>query len=107
MYDTRAFNNTSPSDSGEYSLSLRLTDNIHNELANDLIPTVEPQYSTYAASTDPEDFFIFTASGTDDFAYSGFKRGMETMGNENVFVFADNEQEGDLSFREWEGYSHN
>ena len=124
------YNNTSESDSGNYSLALRLTDNFHNELVNDLIPAVESKYSTYAESTDvsglaasrdhrafggfsmgsmntwhtfehcldyfryfapssggpigngeamadivrnsghtPEDFFIFTASGTDDFAY--------------------------------------
>ena len=131
------YNNTSPSDSGDYSLALRLTDNFHNELVNDLIPAVESKYSTYAQSTDleglaasrdhrgfggfsmgsmntwrtfehcldyfryfapssggpigdgaymadivrtskydPEDFFIFAASGTNDFSYSGFKGGV-------------------------------
>lgn len=161
------YNNTSPSDSGDYSLALRLTDNFHNELVNDLIPAVESKYSTYAQSTDPEglatsrdhrgfggfsmgsmntwrtfehcldyfryfapssggpigdgaymadivqnsqhkpdDFFIFAASGTDDFAYSGFKRGVLAMGETDVFTFADNERDGNLAFREREGYSH-
>ena len=127
------YNNTSPEDSGDYSLALRLTDNYHNELINDLIPAVEGKYSTYAEDTTPEaiaasrdyrafcgfsmgsmatwrtfehsldyfryfmpssggpaastetyesviknsghewdDFFIFAASGTNDFAYSGY-----------------------------------
>ena len=161
------YNNTSGSDSGDYSLALRLTNNFHNELVNDLIPAVESKYSTYAASTDPaglaasrdhrafggfsmgsmntwrtfehcldyfryfapssggpigdreymanivsdsghspEDFFIFAASGTEDFAYSGFKSGVMAMGETDIFTFADNEQDGNLSFREREGYVH-
>lgn len=35
------FNNESPNDSDDYGLELRLTDNYHNELINDLIPAVE------------------------------------------------------------------
>lgn len=55
----------------------------------------------------PQDFFIFTASGTDDFAYSGFKRGVTDMGTDSeIFTFGDSEAEGNLSFREREGYSH-
>lgn len=161
------YNNTSPSDSGAYSLSLQLTANFHNELLNDLIPAVEGNYSTYAESTDaaglaasrdhrafggfsmgsmntwrtfehcldyfryfapasggpigdgaymadivrtsghsPEDFFIIAASVTSDFAYSGFKKGVMAMGETGLFTFADNELEGNLSFREREGYSH-
>lgn len=163
------YNNTSPSDSGDYSLALRLTNNFHNELVNDLIPAAESKYSTYAESTDldgiaasrdhrafagfsmgsrntwrtfehcldyfryfapssggpigdgeymadvvrnsnhsPDDFFIFAASGTEDFAYSGFKRGVLEMGNvaDGTFVFADNELDGNLAFREREGYAH-
>lgn len=163
------YNNTSGSDSGDYSLAIRLTENFHNELVNDLIPAVESKYSTYAESTDteglaasrdhrgfggfsmgsvntwrtfqycldyfryflpmsgsfttdgefmadivrdsghsPEDFFIFAASGTEDFAYSAFKRQIESMGNvaDGTFIFADNEQEGNLAFREREGYVH-
>lgn len=54
----------------------------------------------------PGDFFIFTASGSEDFAYSGFKSGVLAMGETDVFTFADSEQEGNLSFREREGYAH-
>ncbi len=54
----------------------------------------------------PDDFFIFTASGTEDFAYSGFKSGVLAMGETDMFTFADNERDGNLSFREREGYAH-
>lgn len=49
------YNNTSPEDSGDYGVALRLTDNYHNELINDLIPAVEGKYSTYAEDTTPEE----------------------------------------------------
>lgn len=48
------YNNTSSEDSGDYSLALRLTDNYHNELINDLIPAVEGKYSTYAEEPPPK-----------------------------------------------------
>ena len=54
----------------------------------------------------PDDFFIFTASGTEDFAYSGFKSGVMAMGETDIFTFSDNELDGNLSFREREGYAH-
>ena len=160
------YNNTSPEDSGDYSLALRLTDNYHNELINDLIPAVEGKYSTYAEDTTPEaiaasrdyrafcgfsmgsmatwrtfehsldyfryfmsssggpvastetyesviknsghewdDFFVFAASGTNDFAYSGFKNGIEAMreSDSGLFCFADNEAEGNLYYLESDG----
>jgi len=160
------YNNTSPEDSGDYSLALRLTDNYHNELINDLIPAVEGKYSTYAEDTTPEaiaasrdyrafcgfsmgsmatwrtfehsldyfryfmpssggpaasietyesvvkdsghewdDFFIFAASGTNDFAYLGFKNGIEAMreSDSGLFRFADNEAEGNLYYLESDG----
>ena len=161
------YNNTSASDSGSYSLALRLTNNFHNELVNDLLPAVESKYSTYAVSTgaaglaasrdhrafggfsmgsmntwhtfehcldyfryfapssggpigngehmanivrnsghSPEDFFLFTASGTEDFAYSGFKSGVMDLAKTDVFTLADREADGNLSFREREGYAH-
>lgn len=43
---------------------------------------------------EPEDFFIFAASGTDDFACSGFKSGVLAMGETDVFTFAESEREG-------------
>lgn len=161
------YNNTSSSDSGDYSLAIQLTNQYHNELANDLIPAVIRKYSTYAenstvdaitASRDhrafagfsmgsvqtwrtfqynlnvfryfmpssgnagnsgeeyaelvrnqgytADDFFIFAASGTDDFAYSSFKSQIEAMAANDMFTVADNEQEGNLYFLEKEGYSH-
>jgi predicted peptidase len=56
----------------------------------------------------PEDFFIFTASGTEDFAYSAFKSQVMNMGTyyTDSFIFADNEADGNLSFRELEGGVH-
>lgn len=163
------YNNTSESDSGKYSLALRLTDQFHNELVNDLIPAVESRYSTYAEDTTPEglrasrdhrgfggfsmgsvntwctfrycldyfryfmpmsgsyttdgdymaelvseqgygpeDFFIFAASGTDDFAYSAFRQQIEAMGNASagMFRFGSSEAEGNLAFLVREGYVH-
>lgn len=47
------YNNTSPSDSGDYSLALKLTDNFHRELVNDLVPAVESKWSSYAQNTTP------------------------------------------------------
>lgn len=163
------YNNTSPEDSGNYSLALRLTENYHRELVNDLIPAVEGTYSTYAEDTTPEgiqasrnhrafagfsmgsvatwrtfqycldyfryfmpssgnltsdgeymasivadsghtwsDFFIFAASGTDDFAYSSFKYQIEAMTgvSDGTFRYADNERDGNLYFLEQEGGTH-
>lgn len=163
------YNNTSPEDSGDYSLAIRLTENFHNELINDLIPAVETKYSTYAKDVTPEgledsrdhrgfggfsmgsvntwrtfeycldyfryfmpmsgntslygdeladavnragrswdEFFIFTASGTSDFAYSAFKRQVMNMAarEDGIFRLADSEAKGNLSFREREGYAH-
>lgn len=164
------YNNTSEEDSSDYSLALRLTENYHNELVNDLIPAVESTFSSYAEDTTPEaqqvsrdhrafcgfsmgsvatwrtfqycldyfryfmpssgsitsdgeymaslvrdsghewnDFFIFAASGTDDFAYSSFKNQIESMTDvdDGTFRFADNEREGNLYFLEQEGGVHN
>lgn len=56
----------------------------------------------------PEDFFIFSASGTNDFAYSSFKAQIMAMGNDapEMFRFGKSESEGNLSFLERKGYSH-
>lgn len=163
------YNNESGQDSWDYSLAIRLTDNYHNELVNDLIPAVEGTYSTYAENTTLEgiqasrdhrafcgfsmgsvatwrifqycldyfryfmpssgnltsdgeymasivrdsghewnDFFIFAASGTEDFAYSAFKDQIEAMADvsDGTFRYADNETEGNLYFLEQEGGVH-
>lgn len=48
------YNNTDSRDSWDYGLAIKLTDQFHNELVNDLIPAVEGKYSTYAEGTSPE-----------------------------------------------------
>ncbi len=163
------YNNTSPSDSGDYNLAIELTRNYHNELVNDLIPAVEGEYSPYAGATttedlkasrdhrafcgfsmgsvatwrtfencldyfryffpssgsstanggylasvvtesghDWDDFFIFAASGTADFAYASFKRQIESMAaqSDGVFRYGDNEAKANLWFLEKEGGTH-
>lgn len=53
----------------------------------------------------PDDFFIFAASGTNDFAYSGFKNGIDAMreSDSGIFRLADNETEGNLYYLESDG----
>lgn len=66
------YNNESPSDSGEYTLSYgTLTVNYHNELMNDLIPAVEGTYSTYADNVTPEGI----KASRDHRAFGGFSMG--------------------------------
>ncbi|MCD8197752.1 MAG: hypothetical protein LUE24_11425 [Lachnospiraceae bacterium] len=57
---------------------------------------------------DWDDFFIFAASGTNDFAYSSFKAQIDAMAavEGGTFRYADNETEGNLYFLEKEGGSH-
>lgn len=163
------YNNTSGEDSGDYSLALRLTDNYHNELMNDLLPAVARAYSTFAEDATPEglrasrdhrafagfsmgavatwhtfeycldsfryflpssgsltsggdymasivrdsrhdwdDFFIFAASGTDDFAYSSFKSQIEAMAavEDSTFRIANSDAGGNLYYLEKEGGTH-
>jgi hypothetical protein len=42
------YNNTSPQDSSDYGLAVRLTKNFHNELVNDIVPAAESAYSSFA-----------------------------------------------------------
>ena len=163
------YNNTSGEDSSDYGLALRLTDNFHNELVNDLIPAVESRWSTYADDTSAEglaasrdhrgfagfsmgsvntwhtfqycldyfrwfmpmsgsggadgatmaqwvadqghtadDFFVYSMSGTDDFAYSGIKSQIDSMVEDGggTFVRTDSLDGGNVAFREREGYEH-
>lgn len=55
-----------------------------------------------------DDFFIFTASGTDDFAYSSFKSQVMNMSElpSDNFRMSDTQAGGNLSFREREGATH-
>ncbi|MGI6754699.1 MAG: hypothetical protein ACOX4F_01615 [Atopobiaceae bacterium] len=162
------YNNTSASDSGDYSLALQLTDNFHNELVGDLMPAAESRWHTYATQATPEgfaasrdhrafagfsmgsvntwhtfqyclayfryfmpmsgalssngnqmaeyvrqqgygkdDFFIYSMSGTEDFAYQGIRSQIEAMeGVTDTFVAATSLTDGNICFREREGYSH-
>lgn len=58
---------------------------------------------------DWNDFFIFAASGTDDFAYTSFRNQIEAMADvaDGTFRYANNEREGNLYFLEQEGGVHN
>ena len=55
-----------------------------------------------------KDFFIYAATGTNDFACSQFTNQINGMLSQNSgnFKEADNETEGNLAFRIKEGYSH-
>ena len=161
------YNNTDGQDSWDYNLAIKLTDQFHNELVNDIIPTVEGGYSTYAEDTSPEglkksrdhrgfggfsmgsvntwctfryaldyfryfmpmsgnyttdgdfmaqivkdqgytadDFFIYSMSGPDDFAYSGIKAQIQSMAANELFIYGDTEEEGNLAWREMDGFEH-
>ena len=54
------------------------------------------------------DFFIWAATGTEDFAESGFSRQIDSMVNDygETFHLADNEAEGNVSYRLCEGGTH-
>lgn len=161
------YNNLSPQDSSDYGLALRLTDNYHRELINDLLPAVEGRYSTFAPNTSlaglknsrdhrafcgfsmgsvttwrtfqyclayfryffpssgaitsdggllakfverqgftGRDFFIFAASGTADFAYSGITSQVKAMAASPMFKYADNEKDGNLFYLVSPGGTH-
>lgn len=61
-----------------------------------------------ASDWTPDDFFIFTATGTDDFAGAAFTMQIESMATQysDVFRLANRETEGNLSFRIREGGAH-
>ena len=56
-----------------------------------------------------DDFFIYSMSGTDDFAYSSIRGQIEAMEQNGggMFVATDSLDGGNIAFREREGYSHN
>ena len=65
------YNNTDGQDSWDYSLAIKLTDQFHNELVNDLIPAVESKYSTYAENTSIEGI----RASRDHRGFGGFSMG--------------------------------
>lgn len=54
------------------------------------------------------DFFIYAASGTEDFAYSSFKSQIEAMAsvNDGTFRYGDDEKDSNLYFLEQAGGTH-
>ena len=70
------YNNTNLNglDSNSFSLAMRLTDNYHNELVNDLMPALEGKYSTYAEDITPEGL----AASRDHRAFIGYSMGSVT-----------------------------
>lgn len=54
------------------------------------------------------DFFLFTATGTEDFACGGFRQQVMNMGRyfTDSFRFADTQAEGNLAYREKKGATH-
>ena len=65
------YNNTDGQDSWDYSLAIKLTDQFHNELVNDLIPAAESRYSTYAEDTT----FEGIRASRDHRGFGGFSMG--------------------------------
>lgn len=65
------YNNTSPDDSGSFSLALQLNQNYHHELLNDLIPAVESSYSSYAENVSPDGLM----ASRDHRGFGGFSMG--------------------------------
>lgn len=53
-----------------------------------------------------DDFFIYSMSGPDDFAYSGIKAQIQSMAADEMFTYGDTESEGNLAWREVDGYDH-
>lgn len=62
-----------------------------------------------ASDWDWNDFFIWTATGTDDFAGASFAAQIDSMvtSYSRSFRLADNEQDGNISYRLREGGTHN
>lgn len=75
------YNNESPDDSSDYSLALRLIDNYHNELVNDLLPAIEGKYSTYAEETSVEEL----KASRDHRAFAGFS--MDSVATWHTFQY--------------------
>ena len=70
------YNNTNANgqDSDNYSLALQLTRNYHNELVNDLIPSVEGRFGSYAESASAQDLI----AARNHRAFMGFSMGSVT-----------------------------
>jgi len=65
------YNNTSPDDSADFGLALRLNENYRHELLNDLLPAVERKFSTYADDVSPQGLM----ASRDHRGFGGFSMG--------------------------------
>ncbi|MEA4846059.1 MAG: alpha/beta hydrolase-fold protein [Clostridiaceae bacterium] len=59
-----------------------------------------------AAGHNPDDYFVFVMTGTDDFAYSYDKDRTDLMRKSAYFTDVDDEADGNFAFRIKNGYSH-
>ena len=59
-----------------------------------------------AEGHDPDDYFVFVMTGTDDFAYSYDKGRTDLMRASKYFSDVDDNVTGNFAFRVKEGYSH-
>ena len=59
-----------------------------------------------AEGRDPDDYFVFVMTGTDDFAYSYDKGRTDLMRASTYFSDVDHDVSGNFAFRVKEGYSH-
>ncbi|MGZ0085179.1 alpha/beta hydrolase-fold protein [Caldibacillus thermoamylovorans] len=55
---------------------------------------------------DPNDYFVFVMTGTDDFAYTYDKNRTDLMRTSTYFTDVDDNADGNFAFRVKKGYSH-
>ena len=60
-----------------------------------------------AKNYDQDDYFVFTMTGTDDFAYSYVNQRVQKMRDSNYFAELTAETNGNFVYRIKDGYSHN
>ncbi len=65
------YNNLSDKDSWDYGLALRLTDNYHHELTNDLMPALCKTYATYGKSGSQQEL----QDSREHWSFGGFSMG--------------------------------
>jgi hypothetical protein len=66
----------------------------------------EEEIFAAAEGHDPDDYFVFVMTGTDDFAYSYDKGRTDLMRTSRYFSDVDKNVTGNFAFRVKDGYSH-
>lgn len=66
----------------------------------------EEEIFAAAEGHDPDDYFVFVMTGTEDFAYSYDKNRTDLMRSSRYFSDIDEDLTGNFAFRVKEGYSH-